>query len=125
MGDRALLGVGRHLVPIPGFVWRPLVDKTAKSIRRMMSDVRYEAKRVRDVALEEIVRTAGPVAPSRIAEELELSAEAVEELLEDAEKRKVFLFRDGTDDVQWAYPVTAAATPHRLRFSTGETLNAA
>jgi hypothetical protein len=36
-----------------------------------------------------------------------------------------FLFRNEHGAVEWAYPVTAARTPHRVAFSTGERINAA
>ena len=36
-----------------------------------------------------------------------------------------FLFGDEWGAVEWAYPVTAAQTPHRLAFSSGERINAA
>ena len=66
-----------------------------------------------------------PVRPGDIAKALGLSIPRVKEILDALEKRRTYLFRNDDGDVLWAYPVTAAKTPHRLSFRTGEALFAA
>ena len=53
-----------------------------------------------------------------------LSRVHVDEIVADLERHLTFLYRTGRQEVDWAYPVTVDATPHRLTFSTGERLNA-
>jgi hypothetical protein len=42
-----------------------------------------------------------------------------------APDRVLGLYRSDGINVDWAYPAAAAATPHRVRFTSGETLYAA
>ena len=53
------------------------------------------------------------------------ASERVLGILDELEAKKAFLFRDGRGAVVWAYPVTAAETPHRLFFKSGDRLYAA
>jgi hypothetical protein len=46
----------------------------------------------------------------------------VSALLADLEKRLFFLVRKGSGSVDWAFQVTSCTTPHRLKFSTGESI---
>ena len=46
-------------------------------------------------------------------------------ILDDLERHMVFLYRNDRGEVEWAYPATAASTPHHTVFSTGERLDAA
>jgi hypothetical protein len=63
--------------------------------------------------------------PEYIARELGLEESRVTEILDELERRLIFLFRPGGRDVVWAYPVTAEPTPHRVAFSSGERVFAA
>jgi len=36
-----------------------------------------------------------------------------------------FLYRNGREEVVWAYPVTVETTPHRVTLSSGERLYSA
>jgi hypothetical protein len=63
--------------------------------------------------------------PDFIADRLGLDEKRVIEVLDELERRLIFLFRPGGRDVVWAYPVTAEPTPHKLAFSSGERIWAA
>jgi hypothetical protein len=63
--------------------------------------------------------------PGFIAARLKMEEGRVIEMLDELERRLIFLFRPGGRDVVWAYPVTAEPTPHKLAFSSGERLWAA
>ena len=56
---------------------------------------------------------------------MDLPQNRVVDILVDLEARMTFLFRDEQGSVEWAYPVTAAQTPHRTEFTSGERTNAA
>jgi hypothetical protein len=68
---------------------------------------------------------ARPMPPDFIADRLGLSNAQVVRILDELERRLIFLFRPGGREVVWAYPVTVEPTPHRLVFSSGEKLWAA
>ncbi|MBU1565473.1 MAG: hypothetical protein KJ630_07575 [Proteobacteria bacterium] len=80
---------------------------------------------VRNFVVQELPRSAVPLAPSIIARDLGLDPRQVVQLLDNLEAEKFFLFRNNQGEVIWAYPVTVATTPHKAIFSTGEQIFAA
>jgi hypothetical protein len=81
--------------------------------------------RVREFVVRELPRVAKPLSPTFIAQSLSMDENDIIDLLDDLEKNLTFLYRDDQGAVLWAYPVTAAQTPHRITFSTGERISAA
>jgi hypothetical protein len=75
---------------------------------------------VREFVVREMPGRRAPIRPQEIARKLALGADDVERILGDLERNLFFLVRDEEGGVRWAYPVTTARTPHRLRFSSGE-----
>ena len=120
MTDSLLLGLGRHMIPIPRMVWQRLVKARAREIRARLGFMSEDHHRVRDFVVTELPRAGAPVPPESIAEELGLAIPLVESLLTELEEHLTFLFRNDQGAVTWAYPVTVDETPHHARFSTGE-----
>jgi len=121
MGNSLLLGVSRYMIPVPCSLWQFLVRREAARTRAgSASELTPEAHRVRDFVVQEIARHGEPLSPDAIAAALELPLDRVVALLDQLEKGMVYLYREGGDDVVWAYPATAATTPHYLTWSTGE-----
>ena len=78
---------------------------------------------LRRFAVRELPRNGGrPLGAAQIAGALGWEVKRVERLLADLEKGLFFLVRNAQGAVSWAFPVTTARTPHRLRFSSGETI---
>lgn len=78
---------------------------------------------VRNFVVRELPRNHGrPLTPSQIARSLHLDIAATNALLDDLERHLFFLVRDTHGSVNWAFPVTSDRTPHRLRFSSGESI---
>jgi hypothetical protein len=75
---------------------------------------------VRDFVVREMPWRRRPLSAQDIANATDLGVGKVSALLSDLEKRLFFLVRDRDGDVNWAFPVTTTVTPHRLKFSTGE-----
>ncbi len=120
MDKNVLLGLWRYLVPIPPAIWK----KQAGS-RFNLDFLPADHQRVRSYVVSELPRYGKPLPPGRIAQELKLPVDQVIHILDDLEHHKVFLYRSPTGEVTWAYPVTVDSTPHHLKFSTGELVNAA
>jgi hypothetical protein len=81
---------------------------------------------VRNFVVLELPRNQGrPLSPARIAFALQLDLSLVIQLIDDLERHLFFLVRDARGNVSWAFPVSSDRTPHRLRFSTGESIYAA
>lgn len=126
MRDALLAGIGRFVLPVPSFVWRRQVAKTAARVTAALRFMTPEHHRVRDFVVAELPRAAAPLAPATIAARVGLDERRVVAILDELERRLMFLYRDAAGRVEWAYPVTAARTPHQLKLLPGgETLYAA
>ena len=120
MMDSLRLGLGPLLVPLPGPLWRRKVESQAASAGRLLARLSEDHRRVRRFVVAELGRGGPAVEPEHAARELGLPLDRVERILAELEARLLFLYRDARGAVEWAYPVTAASTPHRLRFDSGE-----
>jgi hypothetical protein len=120
MKDNLLLGVSRYLLPIPRFIWQRQLRSEA--YLGFMSDDHH---RVRDFVVVQIPKVGKPLSPDCIAQALGLPLDRVSAILDDLEKHMTFLFRNPQGEVEWAYPITAARTPHHVAFGTGERIDAA
>jgi hypothetical protein len=120
MKDSLLLGLGRHMIPIPRMVWERVVKARARKTGAGLGFMSEDHHRVRDFAVLELARAGAPLAPEKFAEALDLAVPRVVSILEELEEHLTFVFRGDRRVVTWAYPVTVDETPHRASFSTGE-----
>jgi hypothetical protein len=120
MKDSLLLGVSRYLLPIPRFIWQRQVRGGAN-----LDFMSADHHRVRDFVVTQIPKVGKPLSPDCIAQTLDLPPDRLSVILDDLEKHMTFLFRNPQGEVEWAYPVTAACTPHHIAFSSGERIDAA
>jgi hypothetical protein len=120
MKDNLLLGVSRLMLPIPRFIWQRQVSGEAN-----LDFMSIDHHRVRDFVVTEIPKAGQPLSPAYIAQALDLPPDRLSVILDDLETHMTFLFRNQQGDVEWAYPVTAACTPHHVAFSSGERIDAA
>ena len=120
MKDSVLLGMGRHLMPVPRSIWQRHVGGEAD-----LGFMSADHHRVRNYAVTELPRAGAPLPPASIAAALGLPVDRVNEILDDLERHMTFLFRNGEGAVAWAYPVTADRAPHRVTLSSGEQIYAA
>jgi hypothetical protein len=84
-----------------------------------------DLRRVHHFVVRDLPRLAAPMPPEHIAAALHMPVSRVVEILNELERRLVFLYRPAGNDVVWAYPITVEPTPHRLAWSSGERLWAA
>ena len=120
MRDRILLGLGRYLLPIPGWVWRRAVAAGARKARAGLGFMTADHHRVRDFTVVQLAQRGAPLTTDSIARELGLSVDRTHVILDELERHLTYLFRSAGDAVTWAYPVTIAQTPHHAAFTTGE-----
>jgi hypothetical protein len=125
MSGRLLIGLGRHVIPMPRWLWQWRIGKAAQRTKAKLGFMSEEHHLVREFAVRELPRVGEPLSPEFIAEELDLPVDRVKSILEELDKHMTFVCRDVQGSVVWAYPVTAAKTPHHLTFSTGEQVYAA
>ncbi len=125
MSDWLKVGVWRHLLRIPPNISKRRLAGLADRAQTEAGSLSEEHRAVHHFVVQELPRVGGPLSPDAVADRLDLPRERVVEILDELEAKKAFLFRDDRGAVVWAYPVTAAETPHRLYFKSGERLYAA
>ncbi len=125
MGETILIGRGRKFTSMPRTEWEDQLSKIPQSMKTRLSFMTRQHHLVRYFVVRHLPRMGGPIPPEMIAEKLHIPLRRVASILAELEEKLFFLVRDGRGDVTWAYPVTAAETPHRLSFSTGERIFAA
>ena len=120
-----LFGFRHRMLPVPWFVFTRIVPREAKKTKRVLGGLDDEHRRVHHFVVQKLPALARPMPPGYIADGLKIDPARVIAILDELERRLIFLFRPGGRDVVWAYPLTAEATPHRLSFSSGERVWAA
>ena len=125
MTSNILIGEGTGFRREAEHTWREeLATVLARPSPRLefMTDAHHL---VRDTVVTELPRYRAPLPPALVAHKTALTVSEVDPILEELEAKLFFLTRNAVGDVSWAYPVTAEPTPHRLQFSTGESIYAA
>ena len=125
MSGRLLMGLGRHMIPVPRLLWQWQARRGAQRTVGHLDFMAEEHHLVRDFVVRELPSVGEPLSPEFIAGKLDLPVPRVETILDELEKHMTFVCRDTEGAVAWAYPVTAERTPHQVTFSTGEQVYAA
>ena len=125
MNKSLLLGMWRFLLRIPRPIWQQEVARSARAAEKSLAFMTAEHHKIRDFVVRELPQFGKPIPPETIAQSLNMEPEQVITILNELEKKLTFLYRNEDGAVEWAYPVTAAQTPHRVTFSTGEQIYAA
>jgi hypothetical protein len=123
--DTVLLGVRRSMIRLPWRLFQLGMRREARRTERAFGDLDEVSRRVHHFVVREMPSWRRPMPPQHIASSLGLSEERVTRILDDLERRMIFVYREGGPDVVWAYPVTAAETPHHMAFGSGERIDAA
>ncbi|MGD8991682.1 MAG: hypothetical protein PVI00_09560 [Desulfobacterales bacterium] len=125
MEDSVLSVAENQFVKIPTELWKQHVKQTAEAVPKVLDFMTADHHRVRYFVVKELPRIGAPIPPELIAEKLDLPVSETRAILDELEENLFFLVRNEKGAVLWAFPVTADQTPHRLSFSTGESINAA
>jgi hypothetical protein len=122
---RLLFGYKRRMLPVPWGLFRRMAAVEAEKNRRAFGRLDDDHRRVHHFVVRELPGLAGPMGPDFVARRIDMDVTRVVAIMDDLERRKLFLYRPGGRDVEWAYPVTVVPTPHRIEFSSGESIWAA
>jgi hypothetical protein len=120
-----LLGFKHRMVPISWFLFIRILRHETKKTKRVLGGLDDEHRHIHHFVVKSLPGLARPMPPDYISDHLKMDKTRVIQILDELERRLIFLFRPGGRDVVWAYPITAEPTPHKLAFSSGERLWAA
>ena len=125
MQDSILIGRQDKIISISADMWRQHLARAQHGSTRL-SFMTDDHRRIRNFVVSELPRNDGkPLAAEDIASRLMIPFDRVVEILAELQKRLFFLVLNDAGEVSWAFPVTTDRTPHRLRFSSGESVFAA
>ena len=121
MTDSLLLGVGRHMIPIPRMVWGRLMKARVRKIRTSLGFMSEDHHRVRDFAVTELPRAGAPLSPESIAEALGLAVPQVRSLLTELEEHLTLPVqkRPGRGDLGLSGDGRRNATSRQLQHRRG------
>jgi len=121
-GSTVKLGRGSQLIEVPQRMWEGHLAGASQHTETRLKFMTPDHHRVRYFVVEEIARIGQPLPAIEISHQLDLNISQVQTILDELERNLFFLVRDEQGSVQWAYPVTAAKTPHRIILDSGERL---
>ncbi|HLX59365.1 MAG TPA: hypothetical protein VKR83_20295 [Ktedonobacteraceae bacterium] len=126
MKDSILIGRRDKIVAISAETWRKHLTEARQHSTTRLSFMTEHHHRVRNFVVRELPRNGGkPLRAEDISRGLFLPLATVDEILEELQKHLFFLVLNDAREVSWAFPVTTDRTPHRLHFSSGESIFAA
>ena len=126
MKDRVLMGGGEKIYEIPAASWRKHLALGREHMQLRSGFMTDDHHRVRNFAVRELPRNQGKaLSAAEISRRLDLSQDRVVTILEELQKNLFFLVLNELGEVSWAFPVTSDRTPHRMSFSSGESVFAA
>lgn len=97
----------------------------ANAICRKSGDVSDEERKVHYFVVKSLSDTNEPVTPEYIANTLGMPLDRVKAIVDKLEEMKIFFYRYDCPGINWAYPVTAEDSGHKVTFNAGAQLNAA
>ena len=120
-----LIRLKRFGLRVPHILWQRVISAEAKRSGENLEWFTPDHHRVRDYAVTENAATGAAVDPDKLASFTGLEEDRLAIVVDQLEKGKTFLYRTAGRDVDWAYPVTAEDTGHRIRLDSGERFFAA
>jgi hypothetical protein len=122
---KMFMGIWKFMVPIPLMISNRGLKKGvsgAKSKARLLSE---DERKVHHFVVKVMATAKEPITAELISQELGLSLETVEKIIDKLESLKTFLYRSGGKEINWAYPLSLDNTGHEMIASTGEQFSAA
>ena len=123
--EEVLIGVEKEMNVVPFSFINEEATKQAENARQRTYVFSDDKRKLHHFVVRELPRHGKPMSLGFISESLKMTPEQVGQIVDDLENDKTFLFRNNSEAINWAYPVSVDTTPHHITFSTGEKVNAA
>jgi len=125
MKNKLMLDLWRHVINVPPFLWEKQIARSKSKFEKENGVLSEEERLIHHFVVRELPVNGNPLSPELISEKLDIPTDRIKDALDHLEKRLTFISRNEKGEVVWAYPVTAAKTPHKITFDAGEKLYAA
>jgi hypothetical protein len=126
MKDTILIGRREEMLEVPAEDWRKHLARARQHSQIRLSFMTADHHRIRNFVVRELpCKLGNPLTADEVSQRLDLPIDRVVAMLEELQKNLFFLVLNNTGEVSWAFPVTSDWTPHRLSFSSGESIFAA
>ncbi len=122
---RMYMGIGKFLVPIPLVISNKGLEKGVSGARAKAELLSEEERSIHHFVVRKMVVASEPILAELISEELGISQEEIERIIDKLEGLKTFLYRSDGQGINWAYPLSLENTGHKMTASTGEQFFAA
>jgi hypothetical protein len=124
--DRKMfMGIGKFMLPIPLMISNRGLEKGVSGAKAKAGLLSEEERRVHYFVVKKMAVAREPITAELISEELGISLEKVEKIIDKLEGLKTFMYRSDGKGINWAYPLSLENTGHRMTVSTGEEFSAA
>lgn len=125
MKNKVMMGLWRYVVNVPEGLWKKQMGSAVRRFDRKLGKMPEDVRKVHRFAARTLPGHGRPLSAGAIARGLGMAEADVVSCLEYLETQMTYLYRSRGREVTWVYPVTVDETPHKVFFSTGETLYAA
>ncbi len=126
MKDSILIGRREKIHEIAAENWKKHLAGARQHAQVRLGFMTDDHHCVRNFAVRELPRNGGKtLSAEEISRSLDLPLDRVVSILDELQKNLFFLVLNERGEVSWAFPVTSDWTPHRLSFSSGESVFAA
>ena len=122
MEEKILLGRDREILEFPQATWKLELAKIPQHNHTRLNFMTDTHHQIRYFVVKEMAIRQKPIEPELISDKLSIPLERVNFILEELERKLFFLVRNEQGAIAWAYPITIVATPHELKFASGERL---
>lgn len=119
------VGVSRFMFPVPRALSAIGMGKSVAGARAKADLLSEEERRIHHFVVRELAVAKAPVTPELIGERLEIPVERVVAAVDKLEAMMTFLYRENSDGINWAYPLSLQDTGHEITASTGDRFFAA
>ncbi len=119
------MGFGGFRIRIPFVLSNIGVNQGAKGTKKNAGLLSKDERRVHHFIVKKMAVVKDPITAELIANELGMSHDRVNEIINKLERLKTFIYRSDGKGINWAYPLSLEDTGFKMTASTGEQFFAA
>jgi hypothetical protein len=125
MSNALLVRRRRRMIRVPAALWKRETRRETQRAAARLAFMDPDHRLIRNFVVTEIARRGEPVDLGAIVEATGIEPNRVLQILDELEAHLTFLYRTDGENVDWAYPVAAHETPHRVTLDSGDRFFAA